>query len=129
MRETTLKKLHAAARIFAGFRDTCSAQDIADRLKIQRNSVYYFARQPEWHEALDALGFDGNRKFATKTTREPQRDHADLVRKARRIYRRNLRTGKKHSQAVNAVLKNVPQIKDRRTINGWAKRYSWEAKL
>lgn len=128
MRKTTLKKLHAAARFFAS-RDTCSAQDIADRLKIPLNSVYYFARQPEWHEALDALGFDGRRKFVRQQTREPQRDRADLVKKARRIYRRNRRDGKKHSIAVNAVLKNVPQIKDRRTINTWAKRYGWEAKL
>ena len=128
MRKTTLKKLHAAARLFAR-RDTCSAQDIADQLKIPLNSVYYYARQNEWHKALDALGFDGRRKFATKPTREPQRDRADLVRKARRIYRRKRRAGKKHSHAVNAVLKNVPEIKDRRTINTWAKRYGWEANL
>ena len=125
MRKESIVKLHAAARIFAS-RSDCSAQDIADRLKIPLNSVYYFAKQPEWHEALDALGFDGNRKFATKLTREPQRDRADLVRKARRIYRRNRRAGKKHSQAVNAVLAKLPEIKDRRTINTWAKRYRWE---
>lgn len=129
MRETTRKRLHAAARLFAT-RSECSAQDLADRLKIPRNSVYYYARQPEWHKALDELGYTGDpRKFKVKATREPQRDRSDLVRKARRIYRRNRRAGKVHSKAVNAVLKNVPEIKDRRTINAWAKRYGWEANL
>ena len=124
MRRKALQRLHAAAAIFAT-RTDCTAQQIADRLKVSVDTIYGYARQKEWHETLDTLGFDGNREFAKRLRREALRDRPKLLRKARQIYKRHLRAWGEHSKAVNAVLRNLPEIRDRRTINRWSKRYNW----
>lgn len=127
MLKSTRIKLHAAATLFAS-RDGCSAQDISDILKIPRNSVYHLAKMPEWHLALDALHYEGERKFKTKRTRDPQRDSGELVAQAHALYITERRDGQKHSRAVNTVLEAL-NIKDRKTLNAWAKRYNWEADI
>ena len=130
MLKSSLIKLHAAAAIFAT-RDGCSAQEIADILKMPRNSVYHLANMPEWNEALDDLHYEGDRSFTgEKRGRDTLRDTFATVDRAKEIYLEQRRDGKKHSRAVNAVLEALPlEVKDRRTINSWAKRFNWEAEI
>ena len=127
MLKSSLIKLHAAAAIFAS-RNGCSAQEIADILRMPRNSIYHLAKQPEWHDALDDLHYIGGRSFTgEKRGRDTLRDASATVDRAKEIYLEERRAGLKHSRAVNAVLEALPlEVKDRRTINSWAKRYGWE---
>ena len=126
MLKSTLIKLHAAAVIFSQ-RDGCSAQEIADILKIPLNSVYHYAKQPEWEETLQTLQYTGNRRFARKTTRDPQKDSGALVAQARAIYTKERLDGLNHKKAVTAVV-NALGLK-RRRINEWAAKYEWEKTL
>ena len=126
MLKSTLIKLHAAAAIFAS-RDGCSAQEIADILNVPLNSVYHYAKQPEWEETLDTLGYTGDRRFTRKATRDIQRDTGELVAQSRAIYTKAQRDGFNHKKAVTAVV-NELGLK-RRRINEWAEKYDWEATL
>ena len=126
MLKSTLIKLHAAAAIFAS-RDGCSAQEIADILNVPLNSVYHYAKQPEWEETLDTLGYTGDRRFTRKATRDIQRDTGELVAQSRAIYTKARRDGFNHKKAVTAVV-NELELK-RRRINEWAEKYDWEATL
>lgn len=126
MLESTLIKLHAAAVLFAQ-RNGCSAQAIADILDIPLNSVYRYAKQPEWEEALDTLGYTGDRQFTRKTTRDPQKDSGELVAQARGLYTKERLDGLNHKKAVTAVVDELGL--KRRRINEWAAKYEWEKTL
>ena len=123
MLKSRLIKLHAAALIFAS-RKNCSAQEIADVLKVPVSLIYRVAKEPEWDEALDALKFTGERKFATKKTRDAQRDAPELVAQARALYDSERRRGQTHKKAVTHVSETLTV--DRRRINNWAAAYNWE---
>ena len=126
MLKSTLIKLHAAAVIFAQ-RDGCSAQEIADILAVPLNSIYHYAKQPEWEETLQTLQYTGDRRFTRKTTRDPKKDSGALVAQARGIYTKERRDGLNHKKAVTAVV-NQLGLK-RRRLNEWAAKYEWEKTL
>ena len=127
MLKSTLIKLHAAAVIFAE-RGGCSAKEIADILNVPVNSVYHYAKFPEWNESLDLLYYTGDRAFTKKTTRDIQKESGDLVAQARAIYTAERRTnGLNHKKAVSVVCEMLPL--KRRRVNEWAKRFDWEANL
>ena len=126
MLKSTLIKLHAAAAIFA-CRDGCSAQEIADVLNVPLNSVYHYAKQPEWEETLDTLGYAGDRQFTRKATRDIQRYTGELVAQAKGLYIAERLAGSNHKNAVTAVV-NELGLK-RRRINEWAAKYEWEKTL
>lgn len=126
MLKSTLIKLHAAAVIFVS-RDGCSAQEIADILNLPLNSVYHYAKQPEWQETLDTLQYTGDRQFTRKTTRDPQKDSGELVAQARGLYLVSRRDGDNHKKAVTAVV-NQLGLK-RRRVNEWAEKFDWKATL
>lgn len=126
MLKSTLIKLHAAAAIFAS-RDGCSAQEIADILNVPLNSVYHYAKQHEWEETLDTLGYTGEQRFTRKATRDIQRDTGELVAQARGLYTKARRDGSNHKKAVTAVV-NELGLK-RRRVNEWAAKYEWEKTL
>ena len=127
MLKSTLIKLHAAAAIFAQ-RNGCSAKDIADILNVPLNSVYHYAKQPEWNETLDTLHYTGDRRFKKEITRDALKDSGDLVAAARNIYIEKRRDGNQtHKHAVTAVCNHLGL--DRRRINAWAEKYHWEDAL
>ena len=126
MLKSTLIKLHAAAAIFAS-RDSCSAQEIADILKVPLNSVYHYAKQPEWDETLDTLGYTGDRQFTRKATRDIQKESGELVAQSKAIYTKARQDGFNHKKAVTAVV-NELELK-RRRVNEWAEKFDWEATL
>ena len=123
MLKSSLIKLHAAATIFTS-RGGCAAKMIAEILRIPLNSVYHFAKMPEWDDALDTLGYEGDRQFSVERTRDPQRDSGELVAQARALYITHRRRGDTHKKAVTAA--STTLAIDRRRINQWHSRYNWE---
>lgn len=127
MLKSTLIKLHAAAAIFAE-RGGCSAKEIADILNVPVNSVYHYAKFPEWNDALDTLYYTGDRSFVKKSTRDIQKESGDLVAQARGIYTAERRTnGLNHKKAVSVVCETLPL--KRRRVNEWAEKFEWEKTL
>lgn len=126
MLKSTLIKLHAAAVIFAN-RDGCSAQEIADILGFPLNSIYHYAKQPEWEETLRTLQYTGDRQFTRKTTRDPQKDSGELVAQAKGLYIAERLQGLNHKKAITAVVEELGL--KRRRINEWAAKYEWEKTL
>lgn len=126
MLKSTLIKLHAAAAIFAA-RNGCSAQEITDILNVPLNSVYHYAKQPEWQETLNTLQYTGDRRFTRKATRDIQRDTGELVAQARALYTKARRDGSNHKKAVTAVVNDLGL--KRRRVNEWAEKYNWEKEL
>lgn len=124
MLKSTLYKLHAAAVIFVERRG-CSAKEIADILNVPVNSVYHYAKQTEWNETLDTLGYDGDRCFSKKTTRDPEKENPNLFVLAKQIYLLERNSGRDHKKAVSAVVKELPALK-RRRVNDWVKKYEWD---
>lgn len=127
MTTASLIKCHAVAFYFAQQHEGCAAKEIADVFEMPLNSVYHLAKQPEFDVALDALNFEGDRKFTKKKTRDPRRDDAELVAQTRSCYLMERRKGLKHTRAVSEV-SNFLDV-DRRRVNDWYDRYNWEADL
>lgn len=126
MLKSTLIKLHAAA-VFFTQRNGCSAKEIADTFNFPLNSVYHYAKQPEWEETLDTLGYTGDRQFTRKKTRDALKDRGELVAQAKALYINHRQQGHKKADAIRYICEtlNLPQ----RTIYDWVNRYDWEAML
>ena len=123
MRRVNLIRLHVAAFHFAKTPD-CTAQTLAQVVDVNIGTVYGWARRPEWHAALDALHFTGDRTFARKPTRDVIRDAGGLVEEAFEIYKKARLDGYTPKKAVTAIA-NELEI-SRRRINTWAERGKWE---
>ena len=122
MLKSTLIKLHAAAAIFAQ-RDGCSAKEISEILDIPLNSMYHFAKQPEWNDALNTLQYTGDRAFKSEKRRDALRDSGELVLQARELYLEQRGDGRTHKQAVSVVCETL-NLK-RRRVNEWAAKFGW----
>ena len=123
MLKSTLIKLHAAATIFSQ-RGGCSAKEIAEILDIPLNSVYHFAKQPEWDKALNTLQYAGERAFKSEKRRDTLRDSGDLVARARGLYLQQRCDSRTHKQAVSVVCESLTL--KRRRVNEWAAKFGWE---
>lgn len=126
MRRANLIKLHAAAFHFAKT-PNCTAPALAQMAGVTIRTVYGWSKRPEWHAALDALHFTGDRTFAREPTRDALRDTSGLVEAAFEIYKNARLDGHTPKKAVTAITKQL-RI-SRRRINTWAARYEWEAEL
>ena len=124
MLKSTLIKLHAATTLFAE-RKGCSAKELADLLNVPVNSIYHYAKQPEWNESLDLLCYTGSRAFTKETTRDILKENGDTIALAKAIYKQERSDGSNHKKAVTAVV-NELGLK-RRRVNEWAKKFDWEA--
>lgn len=122
MLKSTLYKLHAAAVIFVERRG-CSAKEIADILNVPVNSVYHYAKQTEWNETLDTLGYNGDRSFAKKPTRDIAKENGGVLEQAKAIYHAERLKGANHKKAVSFVCEQLPL--KRRRVNEWAAKYEW----
>lgn len=59
-KEHRIAKIHMAAGIFCMTRD---AKIIAEKLKTTERNVQRWSKTPEWHTALEAIGYKGDRSF------------------------------------------------------------------
>ena len=128
LKSTQIKliKLHAAVVIFVE-RKGCSAKEIADILNVPVNSVYHYAKQPEWEQTLDLLNYTGDRNFQKGTTRDIMKESGHLIAQARGIYIQERTDGRNHKKAVSEVCE-VLNLK-RRRVNDWCARFDWEESL
>jgi hypothetical protein len=121
-----LIRLHVAAFHFAKTPE-CTAQELAHAADVKIKTIYRWVQRPEWHAALDALHFTGDRAFGRNPTRDTRRDAGGLVEEAFEIYKVARKDGHPPKKAVTAVV-NKTELK-RRRVNTWAERYDWEATL
>ena len=77
-------KLHAAAFIFAKI--TRGAGEIADMLGITDKTVRRYTDDPEWDNALDELGYTGERSFTSAKKRDAKRDTPEKYKRTYDLY-------------------------------------------
>ena len=116
-----VKKIQRAARYFA--KTSRDIHDIAKAFGVTRYAVRNWSKTSEWHEALDALGYTGARRFAKRPTRDAKRDAGDLIAKARRVYRAALRAGEPQHKLASITAKKLRLT--RRRVHEWAEKYGW----
>ena len=118
----TLVKLHAAAFLFSETPDI-SAAEIATRVGTAEKTLYTWRQTPEWHAALDALGYDGDRSFRRKPRRDTKREAGALLTEAETLYIHALLQGKSYKQAVTAAATALGLNRPR--VEKWRQRYGW----
>ena len=74
---------------------------------VKIKTVYGWVQRPEWHAALDALHFTGDRAFARKPTRDTIRDAGGLVEEAFEIYKTARMDGHTRKKAVTEVVNEM----------------------
>ena len=118
-----LAKIHGAAVYFAfvsrDIKEIAATFSVTDRT-IRR----WCEEEPEWGKALDACGYDEDRAFETKPTRDPSREVSKLYIKARTEYRILHQSGCPQHKLASLVASNVKGLSQRR-IREWAKKYAW----
>lgn len=77
-------KLHAAAFIFAKI--TRGAGEIADMLGITDKTVRRYTDDPQWDNALDELGYTGERSFTSAKKRDAKRDTPEKYKRTYDLY-------------------------------------------
>ena len=99
------------ARLFVKHRD---AKKIAKALSVTERTIYNIIKRPAFHAELDALGYEGIRKFERRAS---QRGKSQKHDKAKKMWRAMQTDGTpKHKQAgiISAKL-NAPI----QTVRGW----------
>ena len=116
-----LVKIYAAAFYFSHI--SRDLEQIAAVFSVSTDAVRKWAKTDDWEHALSTLGYQGERKFRRKPTRDTPRENAEVFDTARQVYLQALQDGEpQHKLATiagNAV--GLP----RRRIHAWAMKYRW----
>lgn len=116
-----LVKIHAAAFYFSHL--SRDLYQIAEVFSVSTDTVRQWAKTDDWEDALRTLGYEGERSFIRKPTRDTARENADVFDTAKAAYLAAMRAGEpKHKWATlagNAV--GLP----RRRIHAWAMKDGW----
>lgn len=112
-------KLHAAAFIFTK-NPTIPVSELAAEIEVSEGAIYRWARLPEWDNALNELGFTGERKFHREPRRSLQRESGSIVEQAEILIDQLTADGLTEKQAVTrtAEMLNLP----RRRVYEWNKK-------
>ena len=119
----TLIKIHAAAYHFAHI--SRELADIANAFGVCESAVRKWAKTETWTQALDTLGYEGNRKFASLPKRDTTREKPEILETTRTIYCYLLRAGVPRHRLPRLVAE-ATGVKQR-NVYDWAKRYNWTA--
>ena len=111
----------AAARLFATH--TRDAQEIAKLLNTQARSVRRWAKTDLWEAVLQSLGYEGDRNFTRKLTRDAVRDAPELFVKAQQVYLAAMQAGVPPHKLTRHTADAVGISRHRVTF--WVKRYKW----
>ena len=125
MPKLNLPLLHTTAFFFAED-PTLTVKALAKKSGASTAAIYEWAKRDEWHEALDKLGYEGERKFASKPTRDIIRDSGALVDLAEETYHRACASGMRKVAANKHTAKVVNVAVS--TIEKWKRRFNWEGK-
>ena len=113
--------IHGAAFYFAYI--SRDKKKIANHFSVSERTIERWSKEPEWHQALDAWGYTGDRNF----TRQPRRDIAYNSRErfdqAKAIYIQALRAGEPEHKLATITSESTGLQPS--TIRRWAKRYKW----
>ena len=114
-------KIHGAAFYFAHI--SRDKMEIADYFNVQKRTVTRWSKEPEWEQALEAWGYEGERKFLAPPRRDIANNKKKLFKKARDIYIEAMFAGKPmHKLAtITGEAIGLP----RTTIHRWAKQHGW----
>ena len=122
MQKVNLTKLHAAAFLFT--QGTNTAEGLAAAMNLNVTTIYKWVKRPEWEQALDDLGFTGERSLHSEPRRDIKRDAGELVETAETLYKQSRGDGNSEKKAVTFV--STALGIDRRRINKWRDRFNWE---
>ena len=122
MRTINTALIQAAAWVFSK-NPNISVADLADEMEVSDKTIYKWIKTDEWHDALDALGYTGDRNFHREPTRDLNRDAGDLVNQAKQIYDNAVRDGISSKKAVTAAANELGLQRQR--VQLWAKRFNW----
>ena len=117
-----IKKIQRAAHYFA--HNSRDVQNIADAFGVSHYAVRKWAKTPDWHNALDAFGYEGDRGFSAPPKRNAPREQGETFTAVYEAYMERLRAGiPKHTIArlVEAETGVVQQ-----KIRRWARWYNWK---
>ena len=89
--ERLLVKIYSAAFYFSHI--SRDANEIAEKFGISVDTIYNWARAPEWEFALSVFNYTGDREFARRPRRDTQRDAGEVFEKARDAYLKARREG------------------------------------
>ena len=112
-------KIYTAAYLFS-IQPKISVADLAAQMNVPEGSVYRMARSVEWDEALDALGYTGDRTFRREPRRSLQREQGDTVKRTYTVIDELMAEGLTEKQAVTrtAQMLDLP----RRRIYEWNRK-------
>ena len=106
------------ARLFVKHRD---AKKIAPALSVTERTIYNIIKRPAFHAELDALGYEGIRKFERKASKRGRSQKHD---KARKLWDAMQTDGTpKHKQAGIISEKLSSPIQ---TVRGWIRNWRKE---
>jgi len=116
-------KIHAAAFYFSHL--SRNLDQIASVFEVSTDAVRQWAKTDDWEHALKTLGYEGERTFLRKSTRDTARDNAETFSKAKAAYLAAMRAGQpRHKLATIAgAAVGLP----RRRIHAWAMKYGWRS--
>ena len=120
-RPKTLAKIYGAAFYFAHI--SRDKKEIAEYFNVQQRTVTRWSKEPEWEEALDTWGYDGDRKFLSPPRRDIAKGNRELFKKARDIYIKALLDGEPTHKLATITGEKVGL--PRATIHRWAKQHGW----
>ena len=116
-----ITKIHTAAAYFAFV--SRDINKIAAQFQVKTRTVYRWAEEPEWQDALNACLYTGDRTFETQPFRDTERDAGNTFEIARQAYIEARDRGEpKHKLATRVEAQTgIP----RRRIRTWARKFQW----
>jgi len=121
-----IEKLHAAAFYLTKYPES-TAEEVGAFVGTSKRTIERWSTTAEWNQALDNLGFQGDRGWRRNIARDIERDSGDEVALAKQLYLEARAKGITRGKADNAVAK-VLGCSDKR-IYHWRKRFAWEEEV
>ena len=121
-RQKDLRIIHGAAFYFAYV--SRDINEIAKKFGVVERTVRRWAENdPEWHQALDAWGYKGDRNFVLQPKRDTARDTGADFAKAKEAYQNAFKAGEPPHKLATIASATVGL--PRRRIHDWAMKYGW----
>ena len=118
-----IEELHAAAFYLTKHPES-TAEQVGDFVGKSKRTIERWSTTAEWHDALDNLGFEGDRNWRRNPHRDVRRDSGDLVDLGKQTYQRYRADGITKGKATIAAAK-VLNIAEK-TVYNWRKKFEWD---
>lgn len=118
-----LVKIYAAAFYFSHL--SRDLYKIAEVFSVSTDAVRRWAKTDDWEHALRTLGYQGERKFLRKPTRDTARDTPEVFDTAKAAYLAAMRAGEPTHKL--ATIAGAAVGLPRRRIHAWPMKYRWRS--